>query len=75
MGGREWEFPVEHACQEHAIGDWVLLSTRNLHLAPVGKVHQRYVGPFQVIQHVGQCAYKLDLKGRFVGVHDIFHVS
>ena len=33
------------------------------------------MGPFQVLQRVGQCAYKLDLKGRFVGVYDVFHVS
>ena len=57
------------------MGDWVLLSTRNLHLAAIRKLHQRYVGPYQVLQRVGQCAYKLDLKGRFVGVHYVFHVS
>ena len=57
------------------MGDWVLLSTRNLHLATVRKLRQRFVGPFQVLQRVGQTAYKLDLKGRFVGVHDVFHVS
>ena len=57
------------------MGDWVLLSTHNLHLATVRKLCQRFVGPFQVLQRVGQTAYKLDLKGRFVGVHDVFHVS
>ena len=53
----------------------MLLSTRNLHLATVKKLCQRYVGPFQVIHCFGQTAYKLDLKCRFVGVHDVFHVS
>ena len=38
-------------------------------------LHQHFVGPFQVFQRVGQTAYKLELKGRFVGVHDVFHVS
>ena len=33
------------------------------------------MGPYQVIQHVGQCAYKQDLKGRFVGVYGVFHAS
>ena len=50
-----------HRHQEHAVGDWVLLSTRNLHFEAVRKLHQRYVRPFKVIQRVGQCAYKLDL--------------
>ena len=53
----------------------MLLSTRNLHLATVRKLRQHFVGPFQVLQRAGQTAYKLDLKGRFVGVHDVFHVS
>ena len=57
------------------MGDWVLLSTRNLHLVAVRKLQQRFVGPFPVFQRVGQTAYKLDLKGRFVGVHDVLHVS
>ena len=53
----------------------MLFSTRKLHLATVRKLCQRFVGPFQVLQCIGQCAYRLDLKGRFVGVHDVFHVS
>ena len=57
------------------MGDQVLLSTCNLHLAAVRKLHQCYVRPFQILQRAGQTAYKLDLKGRFVGVHDVFHVS
>ena len=64
-----------HRHQEHAVGDWVLLFTRNLHLATVRKLRQRFVGPFQALQRIGQCAYRLDLKGRFAGVHDVFHVS
>ena len=53
----------------------MILTTRKLHLAAIRKLRQRYVGHFQVFQRVGQCAYKLDLEGRFVGVHDVFHVS
>ena len=34
----------QHRHYEHAVGDWVLLSTRNLHLATVRKLRQRYVG-------------------------------
>ena len=57
------------------MGDWVLLSTRNLYLAAIRKLFKCYVKPYQVLQRVGQFAYKLDLMGGFVGVHDIFHVS
>ena len=43
-----------HRHQEHAVGDWVLLSARSLHLTTVRKLRQCYVGPFQVLQRVGQ---------------------
>ena len=68
-------FDRHHRHQEHEVGDWVLLSTSNLHLATVRKLRQRFVGPFQVLQRVGKTAYKLDLQGRFTGVHNVFHVS
>ena len=53
----------------------VLLSTSNLHLASQRKLRQRFVGPFRVLQRVGKTAYRLDLQGRFSGVHPTFHVS
>ena len=61
--------------QEHQVGDWVLLNTSNLHLATVRKLRQWFVGPFKVLQRMGKTAYKLDLQGRFTGVHNVFHVS
>ena len=35
----------------------------------------RYVGPFQIIERIGKLAYKIELLGSFVGVHNVFHVS
>ena len=46
-----------------------------MHLAGVRKLRQRFVGPFKVLQRVGGAAYRLDLQGRFLGVHNVFHVS
>ena len=68
-------FDRYHRHQEHEVGDWVLLSTSNLHFAIVCKLCQRFVGPFKVLQRVGKTTYKLDLQGRFTGVHNVFHVS
>ena len=53
----------------------MLLNTSNLHLATVRKLRQRFVEPFKVLQRVGKTAYKLDLQGRFTGVHNVFHIS
>ena len=57
-----------HRHQEHEVGDWMLLSTNNLHLATVHKLHQQFVGPFKFLQCVGKTAYKLDLQEHFIGV-------
>ncbi|GKB15261.1 hypothetical protein Tco_0849184, partial [Tanacetum coccineum] len=35
----------------------------------------RYVGPFKVIERVGEVAYKLELPEKLSRVHNTFHVS
>ena len=53
----------------------MLISSKTLHLARTRKLRTRFVGPFRVMEHVGKTAYRLDLRGRFKDVHDVFHVS
>ncbi|GJY24769.1 putative reverse transcriptase domain-containing protein [Tanacetum coccineum] len=40
-----------------------------------GKLNPRYVGPFKVIEMVGEVAYKLDLPEELSRVHNTYHVS
>nr|GEY68429.1 putative reverse transcriptase domain-containing protein [Tanacetum cinerariifolium] len=40
-----------------------------------GKLNTRYVGPFKVLERVGDVAYKLDLLEELSRVHNTFHVS
>ena len=47
-------FDRHHRHQEHAVGDWVLLSSRNLHLAAVRKLRQRFVGPSKSFSVLGR---------------------
>ena len=53
----------------------MLLSSKTLHLAGTRKLRARFVGPFRVMEHIGKTAYRLDLRGRFKDVHNVFHVS
>nr|GFC96974.1 putative reverse transcriptase domain-containing protein [Tanacetum cinerariifolium] len=40
-----------------------------------GKLNPRYVGPFKILERVGDVAYKLDLPKELSRVHNTFHVS
>ena len=53
----------------------MLLSSKILYLAGTRKLRARFVGPFRVVERIGKTAYRLDLRGRFKGVHNVFHVS
>ena len=53
----------------------MLLSLKTLYLAGTRKIRAKFVGPFRVMEHIGKTAYRLDLKGRFKQVQNVFHVS
>ncbi|GJT26034.1 putative reverse transcriptase domain-containing protein [Tanacetum coccineum] len=40
-----------------------------------GKLNPRYVGPFKVLEKVGEVAYKLELPEELSRIHNTFHVS
>jgi hypothetical protein len=40
-----------------------------------GKLPPCFIGPFQILQRVGEVAHKLDLPEQLSDVHDVFHIS
>ena len=39
-----------------------------------GKLSARFIGPFKVLQRIGNQAYKLELPEELNGIHNTFHV-
>ncbi|KAM6541942.1 hypothetical protein CsatB_006389 [Cannabis sativa] len=40
-----------------------------------GKLSPRFIGPFEILEKVGQVAYRLALPPSLSAVHNVFHVS
>ena len=59
----------------YKVGDLVLLSTRNLKVKGTpSKLQKRFVGPFRVLETLGEQAYRLALPETWK-IHPVFHVS
>jgi hypothetical protein len=66
----------KHKQRFYRISSEVLLSSRNLKLRKLcKKLTDRFVGPFQVMEAVGENAYRLRLPKEYSRLYSIFHVS
>ena len=40
-----------------------------------GKLSPRYIGPYEIVDKVGEVAYRLRIPSELANIHDVFHVS
>ncbi|GJR25307.1 putative reverse transcriptase domain-containing protein [Tanacetum coccineum] len=70
---------LKHKLMEFQVGDKVMLKVSPwkgvVRFGKRGKLNPRYVGPFKVLEKVGEVAYKLELPEELSRVHNTFHVS
>ncbi|KAL5558503.1 hypothetical protein UlMin_034716 [Ulmus minor] len=64
---------------EFAIGDKVFLKVAPMkgvmRFGKRGKLSSRFVGPFEILERIGDLAYRVALPPAMSGIHNVFHVS
>ena len=40
-----------------------------------GKLSPCYMGPYEIVERIGEVAYQLSLPPELARIHDVFHVS
>ena len=64
---------------EFEVGDQVFLKVSPMRgvmrFGKKGNLSPRYVGLFEIIERIGEVAYRLALSPALSGLHDVFHVS
>ncbi|XP_025014409.1 uncharacterized protein LOC112536073 [Ricinus communis] len=64
---------------EFRVGEYMFLKVSPMRgvmqFGKKGKLAPRYVGPFEIIDRIGEVAYNLDLPPNFSHVHPVFYIS
>ena len=64
---------------EFQVGDQVFMRISPwkgmLRFGKKGKLSPRYMGPYEIVQRIGEVAYRLRLPPELAKIHDVFHVS
>ncbi|KAK7278988.1 hypothetical protein RJT34_24029 [Clitoria ternatea] len=68
-----------HRPLEFQVGDWVFLRISLIkgigRILKSQKLNLKYIGPYQILERIGEVAYRLDLPQLLTNIHNVFHVS
>ena len=72
-------YDKNHTERQFQVGDWVYVKLQPYKQTSVSttafhKLASRYYGPFQVLERIGEVAYKIQLPAT-ARIHNVFHVS
>ncbi|TLX69655.1 transposase family protein, partial [Labilibacter sediminis] len=69
---------MKHRPKAFEVGERVMLKVSPwkgiIRFGKRGKLGPRFIGPFEILERVGDQAYKLDLPPELEGIHNVFHV-
>uniref|UniRef100_A0A7N2LFY1 RNA-directed DNA polymerase n=1 Tax=Quercus lobata TaxID=97700 RepID=A0A7N2LFY1_QUELO len=72
-------YDIKRKALELEIGDkvflWVAPMKGVMRFGKKGKLSPRFVGPFEVLETVGEIAYRIALPPALSGIHNVFHES
>ena len=64
---------------QYDVGNYVFIKIspmkKILRFGKQGKLIPRYIGPYKILERIGNVAYKLELPEEMRAIHDVFHVS
>ncbi|XP_070050651.1 uncharacterized protein [Nicotiana tomentosiformis] len=79
QGRQKSYLDIRHRDFEFQEDDWVFLKVSPMKgimwFGKKGKLSSRHVGPYRIIQRIGQVAYMLELSPEMSLVHSVFNVS
>lgn len=70
-------YNAKHINKTFNVGDWVLISTRNLNLRRISrKLAEKYIGPYQIIRRVGTSGLAYEVRfPSTMRIHNVFNVT
>ncbi|KAK8940812.1 hypothetical protein KSP39_PZI010806 [Platanthera zijinensis] len=72
-------YNAKHRNVEFSVGDWVYLKIKPFkgvsRIRRLKKLSPRYLGPFEILERIGEAAYRLRLSAELSALHDVFHIS